>query len=74
MQVEKLCRPYGTRINFPLHPALRLRLRAGLNRAAPTALDPWHLWILSSSLQRVLARVVILRTDLTSTRLLTAYH
>src|SRR5664279_4827912 len=31
--------PEGTRIYFPLHPALRLRLRAGLNYFAPTALD-----------------------------------
>src|SRR5664280_1887617 len=36
---ENLCRPYGTRVRFPLYPALRLRLRAGLNYAAPTALD-----------------------------------
>ena len=29
---EKLCRPLkGTRVYFPLYPALRLRLRAGLN-------------------------------------------
>src|SRR5664280_698788 len=31
--------PEGTRIYFPLHPALRPRLRAGLNYFAPTALD-----------------------------------
>ena len=36
---ENVCRPYGTRIYFPLYPALRLRLRAGLNYAAPMALD-----------------------------------
>src|SRR5664279_1091442 len=29
---------YGTRIHFPLHPALRLRLCAELNHSAPTAL------------------------------------
>src|ERR1019366_1405885 len=29
------CRPRGTRINSPSHPALRLRLRAGLNYFAP---------------------------------------
>src|ERR1022692_1254610 len=34
-----LCRPYGTRICFPAYPALRLRLRAGLNCFAPMALD-----------------------------------
>jgi hypothetical protein len=28
---ENPCRPYGTRIYFPLYPALRLRLRAGLD-------------------------------------------
>jgi hypothetical protein len=33
-----LCRPYGTRVHFPLHPALRLRLRAGLTCFAPMAL------------------------------------
>src|SRR5664280_876660 len=40
-----LCRPCGTRIYFPLYPALRLRLRAdGLDYSAPTALDfpPTH--------------------------------
>jgi len=31
--------PEGTQIYFPQYPALRLRLRAGLNWAAPTALD-----------------------------------
>src|ERR1017187_6492019 len=31
--------PKGTRINFQLYPALRLRLRAGLNSFAPTGLD-----------------------------------
>ena len=36
---ENVCRPYGTRIYFPLYPALRLRLRAGLDYSAPTALD-----------------------------------
>jgi len=36
---ENICRPYGTRVYFPLYPALRLRLRAGLNYAAPMALD-----------------------------------
>ncbi len=36
---ENLWRPYGTRVYFPLYPALRLRLRAGLSYAAPTALD-----------------------------------
>src|SRR5208283_1216483 len=33
------CRPFRTGIVFPPFPALRLRLRAGLNCAAPTALD-----------------------------------
>src|ERR1017187_9837652 len=36
---SNLYRPYGTRIYFPLYPALRLRLRVGLNYFAPTALD-----------------------------------
>ena len=36
---ESCAVPKGTRIYFPLHPALRLRLRAGLNYTAPTALD-----------------------------------
>jgi len=36
---ENVCRPYGTRIYFPLYPALRLRLRAGLDYSAPRALD-----------------------------------
>src|ERR1035437_4847884 len=31
--------PEGTRIYLPLYPALRLRLRAGLDYSAPTALD-----------------------------------
>jgi len=36
----EVCRPLkGTRIYSPLYPALRLRLRAGLNWAAPTALN-----------------------------------
>jgi len=30
---------YGTRAYFLLYPALRLRLRAGLNCSAPMALD-----------------------------------
>ena len=34
---ENVCRPYGTRIFFALYPALRLRLRAGLNYFAPTS-------------------------------------
>ena len=36
---DNLCRPYGTRICLPAYPALRLRLRAGLNCFAPAALD-----------------------------------
>ena len=36
---ENVCRPYGTRIYFPRYPALRLRLRAGLDLATPMALD-----------------------------------
>src|ERR1039457_864469 len=32
---DKVCRPYGTRRNFTSYPALRLRLRAGLNSFAP---------------------------------------
>jgi hypothetical protein len=32
---ENLCRPRGTQIYFPLHPALRLRLRAGLSLFRP---------------------------------------
>ena|ERR1035437_2702570 len=36
---EHLCRPYGTRIYFPLYPALRLRLRAGLDYFAPSGLN-----------------------------------
>jgi len=35
---ENLCRPYGSQFHFPLYPALRLRLRAGLSSSAPTAL------------------------------------
>ena len=31
--------PKGTRLDFRLYPALRLRLRAGLNYSAPMALD-----------------------------------
>jgi len=34
---ENPCRPYGTRIYFPLYPALRLRLGAGLPCSAPMA-------------------------------------
>ena len=49
---ENFCRPYRTQIDFPLHPALRLRLRAGLNCSAPTALGyrpahssgEYHVW------------------------------
>jgi len=32
---ENLCRPCGAQIVFPLYPALRLRLRAGLSWAVP---------------------------------------
>ena len=39
LRVTKLCRRYATRRFFPLHPALRLRLRAGLGYAVPPALD-----------------------------------
>jgi len=35
----KLCRPDGTCIKFPLGPALRLRVRAGLDYVVPPALD-----------------------------------
>ena len=34
-----MCRPYGTWIHFPFYPALRLRLRTGLDSYAPTALS-----------------------------------
>jgi hypothetical protein len=35
---ENLCRPYGTRVDFPRYPGLRLRLRPGLKYSAPPAL------------------------------------
>ena len=42
-ELKRVCEncavPEGTRTNFPLYPALRLRLRAGLNYAASTALE-----------------------------------
>ncbi len=56
---ENLCRPYGTRINFPLtqYSAIPpqfaqkqrdlgtpVRLRAGLSSSAPTALVSWPLY------------------------------
>ena len=35
---ENIYRPYGTRINFPVYPAFRLRLHAGLDCFAPAGL------------------------------------
>ena len=37
---QNLFRPYGTRSYLPLHPALRLRLRARLDYSAPTHPNP----------------------------------
>jgi hypothetical protein len=50
--LENCAVPEGTRIYFPLYPALRLRLRAGLNCTAPTALDfPLHIPLATTKLR-----------------------
>src|ERR1017187_4571061 len=54
---RNLCRPYGTLSYFPLDPALRIRLRAGLDSFAPTGLD------FAQSLDRANSEGVLIHTS-----------